>query len=220
MSKTLIKLFLLALAMVVAMPVHAISQDRHDEEVDRMVPPPDERGAFKFVRVPGQFKRTPMGFLDTSPDVAPLEHFPKDNYGFVDWAKAIKNGLIAPRGFISNTDKPSEQEIDKEENTNPVLIRSKLEFMPDVIFPHAAHTTWLKCSTCHTQMFELQAGATPITMAAIWRGQYCGRCHDKVAFPLRNCFKCHSAPRSKQPVAQTGLEAEPKAGVQKGLKKK
>ncbi|MBI5235080.1 MAG: hypothetical protein HY886_02395, partial [Deltaproteobacteria bacterium] len=52
------------------------------------------------------------------------------------------------------------------------------------------------------------------------RGQYCGRCHDKVAFPLRNCFKCHSAPRSKQPVAQVGLETEPKPGVQKGLKKK
>ena len=125
------------------------------------------------MRVPGQFKRTPMGFLDTSPDVAPLEHFPKDNYGFVDWAKAMKDGLIAPRGFISNTDKPSEQDIDKEENTNPVLIRSKLEFMPDVIFRTRRTRRRLKCSTCHTQMFELQAGQTPITMAAIWRGQYC-----------------------------------------------
>lgn len=160
-----------------------------EEEMD---PPPADRKDYQFKREPGQFKKDKLGFIDPSPDVVSLTALPKDDYGFVDWTKAINNGIISPKEAIPPAADPKPEGI---ESVGDVLIKSKLEFMPDVIFPHSAHTIWLKCSNCHDKIFQRKAGATPITMAGIWKGEYCGRCHDKVAFPTRNCFRCHSAPR-------------------------
>lgn len=170
------------------MPMPSVRAD------DGWGPPPDERKNYIYKREPGQFKRTPMGFLDPTPDVIPLAQLPTDKFGFVDWARALRDNIIAPRDFLEgiNTRIPEDQAV----NNSDVLIKAKLEFMPDVIFPHSAHTPWLKCSTCHPRIFIARAGATPISMTGIWKGQFCGRCHDRVAFPIRNCFKCHSVPRS------------------------
>ena len=33
-----------------------------------------------------------------------------------------------------------------------------------------------------------------MNMMKIISGQYCGVCHGRVAFPLINCFRCHSQP--------------------------
>jgi len=27
------------------------------------------------------------------------------------------------------------------------------------------------------------------------QGQWCGRCHNKIAFPLTDCNRCHSSPK-------------------------
>lgn len=154
-----------------------------------MDPAPADWKDYDFQRKPGEFKRTKFGLIDPSPDVISLQQLPVDNYGFVDWVKAIKDGIIAPRESINGgAPKPEEGAA----SAGDVLIRSKMKFMPDVIFPHSAHTEWLKCSTCHPKLFKKKAGATQITMSGIWKGEFCGRCHDKVAFPTRNCFKCHS----------------------------
>lgn len=134
------------------------------------------------------------GLYNTTPDVIPLDYFPRDKYGFIDWTKALDDGLISPRDSIKDQG-PSEGESDIAQFSKDILIKSKLRFMPDVIFPHSVHNDWLSCKICHPKIFKKKAGATPISMAAIWRGKYCGRCHDKVAFPFRNCFRCHSAPR-------------------------
>lgn len=159
-----------------------------------MDPAPADWPNYEYNRVPGEFKRNKYGIIDPSPDVVSLQQLPVDTYGFVDWGKAMKDGIIAPRESISGKP-PRLSPEDSEPFSADILIKSKMKFMPDVIFPHSAHTEWLKCSVCHPRIFKKKAGATPITMAGIWNGQFCGRCHDKVAFPTRNCFKCHSAPR-------------------------
>lgn len=158
-----------------------------------MEPAPAERPLYEKQRKPGQFKQNRLGIIDPTPDVVSLNFLPKDKYGFVDWAQSIRDGLIKPRDSILDGAPavviPGVQDV---------VIKSKLAFMPDVLFPHSAHTVWLKCNNCHPNIFKQKAGETPITMSAIWRGQYCGRCHDKVAFPIRNCFKCHSVPRAEK----------------------
>ena len=132
-----------------------------------------------------------FGLIDPSSDVIPLQHLPTDNYGFVDWSKAISDSIISPRDF-------AEQE---QEHTvlfsKDIIIKSKMDFMPDVLFPHDAHNFWLSCSNCHSALFQMKAGTTPISMTGIWKGEFCGRCHDKVAFPLRNCFRCHSVQKDR-----------------------
>jgi c(7)-type cytochrome triheme protein len=160
-----------------------------------MDPAPADWPNYEYNRAPGEFKRNKYGIIDPSPDVVSLQQLPVDSYGFVDWTKAMRDSIIAPRESISGK-APRLGPEDSEKFSGDVLIKSKMKFMPDVIFPHSAHTEWLKCSTCHPRIFKKKAGATPITMTGIWNGQFCGRCHDKVAFPTRNCFKCHSVPRS------------------------
>ena len=46
------------------------------------------------------------------------------------------------------------------------------------------HTEWLDCTNCHDKLFLPKAGATPVNMFAVLQGEYCGRCHGAVSFPL------------------------------------
>ncbi len=159
-----------------------------------MAPAPADWPKFDYKRKPGELKRNKYGLIDPSPDVISLEYLPKDDYGFVDWSKAVREGVISPRESIPSSKAPRPE--DSEPFTQNILIKSKMDFMPDVIFPHEPHTAWLKCSNCHPRIFKKKAGGNPsLSMVAIWKGRFCGRCHDRVAFPIRNCFKCHSAPR-------------------------
>lgn len=106
----------------------------------------------------------------------------------VDWVKALREGLIAPRTQLEATTRV--QTLDRD-----ILMRRTVE-MPYVRFPHLAHTEWLDCSNCHEKIFKLKAGTTPVSMLAILQGEYCGRCHGAVAFPLTECNRCHSVPRN------------------------
>jgi c(7)-type cytochrome triheme protein len=106
--------------------------------------------------------------------------------GAPDWAKALVEGVIAPR--------PS---IDPKEEDQPVFPLN-VELTPadapafKVVFPHETHTAILSCLTCHPAIFQMAAGADPITMEKIFAGEYCGRCHGKVAFlPATACGRCH-----------------------------
>ena len=177
---------------MVNVPEKPVAEPERDYR--ELEPAPDERPNIPFNRKPGQFKRDKFWIIDPSPDVVSLTFLPRDTYGFVDWARSIREGLIAPKDFLPTADKPPEKDPDFDKD---ILIRAKAVFMPDVLFPHAIHNTWLKCSVCHPKIFEMKAGATPITMTGIWKGKFCGRCHDRVAFPIRNCFKCHSVPKAK-----------------------
>lgn len=188
MFNDLLKIKWIVLAVLILTAAGAVAED------SEMEPAPSDRARHQYRREPGQFKRNKYGLIDPSPDVVSLKFLPTDAYGFVDWMKAIKDGVIAPKDTLGPGSNRVKEE-DKVSFDKDILIRAKQDFMPDVIFPHSAHNAWLKCSICHPKIFRMKAGGNPISMVGIWKGQFCGRCHDKVAFPTRNCFKCHSAPR-------------------------
>ena len=79
-----------------------------------------------------------------------------------------------------------------------IIMKDTLE-MPWVVFPHRQHTEWLACSNCHPKPFAEQSGVNDISMDEIFRGNYCGQCHDRVAFSIFLCERCHSVPHSDTP---------------------
>lgn len=114
----------------------------------------------------------------------------------VDWVKALRDGHIEPRTQLKATTPVRVLDSD-------VLMTDTGE-MPIVRFPHRAHTEWLDCGNCHEELFKSKTGASPVNMLAILQGEYCGRCHGAVAFPLTECSRCHSVPRGSVPAAATG----------------
>jgi c(7)-type cytochrome triheme protein len=155
-------------------------------------PAPTQRSA---APLPGEDK-----FYDaTNPDFAALQKpneslrgFPIDRQGYVDWMKALNDSLIRPHADLAGTVQVAPLDLD-------VVMKNTKE-MPQVVFPHRSHTLWLDCSNCHPAIFEPRAGANPISMAEIFRGRYCGVCHDRVAFiTFFSCDRCHSGPRAATP---------------------
>ena len=68
------------------------------------------------------------------------------------------------------------------------------EFMPPSIFPHWVHRIRYRCDACHDELFEMQLGATPVTMELIQAGKACGACHDGTTSfnsGFENCNRCH-----------------------------
>lgn len=114
-----------------------------------------------------------------------LSRLPPDVVGNrVRWVEALRQGMIAPRASIF----PGTQirVLDGD------VIMPRTGEMPMVRFPHKQHTEWLDCSNCHEALFKSKAGATPVNMLEILGGEYCGRCHGAVSFPLTECNRCHS----------------------------
>lgn len=118
----------------------------------------------------------------------PLQILPKDNAGNVDWVKSMRQGIIKPKDSL-DPKKPTTPVIDLD-----IIFKVKGD-LPDVVYPHYPHTEWLSCNNCHPKIFIMQAGANKVTMKKIEEGQFCGRCHGVVAFPLSNCTRCHSKPK-------------------------
>lgn len=134
-----------------------------------------------------------------NPDLAKLQRIqdatgmiPFDVTGFPDWMGALRSGKITPRASLTGKEPMKVLDLD-------IIMRNTKE-MPNVRFPHSSHTMWLDCSNCHPYPFQAKAGSTTIQMADIFRGQYCGMCHDRVAFiTFFACTRCHSV----QPKAAT-----------------
>ena len=123
---------------------------------------------------------------------AAMSKFPIDRRGGINWVKAIADGTITPRMSRRGDSGMNIMDMD-------ILFKDTGQ-MPWVRFPHLAHTRWLDCSNCHPAIFVPQKGGNPeIGMDAIIAGQYCGRCHDKVAFPLWTCERCHSVAHKNSP---------------------
>lgn len=131
---------------------------------------------------------------ESNPDFAALQKanqalagFPVDKTGKVDWMQVLRSGRIQPRADLRGQGGMSVLEMD--------IVMKNTKEMPYVLFPHRSHTLWLDCSNCHPQLFESRAGAHTITMNDIFRGKYCGTCHDRVAFVTHfSCERCHSVP--------------------------
>lgn len=120
---------------------------------------------------------------------------PKDKYGLVDWAKAVKDKIIAPGHSLDPKAKATE---DDEPLDMDVHITTKSDFVNDVIYPHWIHTYWFTCEGCHEKIFKMAAGENNMTMIGIAGGKWCGRCHGKVAFPLSDCNRCHVQQKKTQ----------------------
>jgi len=120
-----------------------------------------------------------------------MEDLPKDRRGEVDWVKALQQGYIEPRKSVDGDEyggKTIMLEMDLD------IIMTNTQEMPHVRFSHLAHTQWLSCSNCHPAIFLPEEHANSISMEKILKGQFCGRCHDKVSFSLFVCERCHSVP--------------------------
>lgn len=110
----------------------------------------------------------------------------------VDWIKALREGHIAPRTNIAPETKIRVLDLD--------IVFPDTAGQPQVVFPHRQHTEWLDCANCHENLFKSRRGANDISMLDILQGEYCGRCHGAVAFPLTECKRCHS--RDHDPLAE------------------
>jgi c(7)-type cytochrome triheme protein len=113
---------------------------------------------------------------------------PPDTTGnMVAWVEALRDKYIEPRTNLYSTTIVKILDMD--------IILEKTGEMPLVRFPHLTHTEWLDCDNCHDSIFKEKVGANPINMFAILNGEYCGRCHGAVSFPLTECLRCHSVAR-------------------------
>ena len=122
---------------------------------------------------------------DLQPPVEALKRLPTATFGNgVNWVAALNKHEINPRADQTG----SRQQFTMDMNILMVVPGT----MNNILFPHKAHTAWLACSNCHTAIFQMKRGGNPITMKKINKGEYCGVCHGKVAFPIANCNRCHS----------------------------
>lgn len=115
-----------------------------------------------------------------------LEALPKEAAGGTDWVTALNQGLITPKpGLDPKTEEETVMDLDVE-----LTPKDAPEFK--VTYPHKPHTQHLACANCHPAIFQMEAGADPITMEKVFAGEYCGRCHGTVAFdPASACPRCH-----------------------------
>ena len=117
-----------------------------------------------------------------------LSALPKDDAHVgnnVRWVPALQQGLINPRTNIYESTVVNVLDMD--------IIMRNTGSSAYVLFPHKPHTEWLDCGNCHDEIFVKKAGGTKnVSMLAILNGQFCGRCHGAVAFPLLACERCHS----------------------------
>ncbi|MFZ5876748.1 MAG: cytochrome c3 family protein [Nitrospirota bacterium] len=117
---------------------------------------------------------------------------PQTEQGYVDWVSAVELGVIRP---IDSLD-PMRRALEPMKFDVVFPVKGDL---PDVVYPHYGHTLWLDCKNCHPGIFVMRAGANRVTMDAILKGEFCGRCHGKVAFSLADCNRCHSRPKPGRP---------------------
>ena len=120
----------------------------------------------------------------------PEKYFSKltrDPYGNgVNWVKSVIDGKSCPKGSLDGKKKMFIFDKDVE------FKMPESAPLPDVVFPHKNHTMFLHCSNCHPRVFKMKKGANKMGMPNVFAGKYCGVCHERVAFPFEDCFRCHS----------------------------
>jgi len=184
-----VELPLLLFGIVVLTPLifHKATADQNPNSFNRLMRPASERNA-----PPSSDGIHDASAYGTSMLQAPRDAFetlPKSTSGnYVNWSRAMEEQLLNPRYDIDDPDAPA---VVLDLN----IVREVKGSMPDVVYPHKAHTEWLDCANCHPAIFIPQKGANQISMASIILGEKCGVCHGKVAFPISECRRCHSQPK-------------------------
>lgn len=132
------------------------------------------------------------GTASLQPPAEAFQDLPKSGDGNrVDWVTALNEGTIQP--WVDLEDPEAEPFL-----LDLNIVREVKGSMPNVLYPHEQHTQWLDCSNCHDEIFVPEKGANQISMAGILLGQQCGVCHGKIAFPVSDCRRCHSQPKTPE----------------------
>lgn len=114
---------------------------------------------------------------------------PRDRFGNgIDWMTAEDEGKIKLVDILPGVSL-QRKEFKKPDDFKLTATEQK---MPQIIFSHERHAIWNGCETCHPEIFPVKKGSQPYSMQQIFAGQYCGACHDKVAFPNIDCQRCHT----------------------------
>ena len=120
-----------------------------------------------------------------------LAWIPRDHAGNADWVQALKRGLYRPRASLEML--PAHA---VDPGTSPFAFdfwfpNEAPDSLMDAFFPHSVHTAIIDCRQCHGPVMRYKNNT--ITMAGIFEGNFCGKCHGKVAFnPVNACERCHS----------------------------
>lgn len=115
-------------------------------------------------------------------DKLPGGRIPVDRFGFIDWLNMKKAGVFKP---IHSLDK----DYKNETRDNMILFESKSK-AKNVLFSHNVHSSWIKCSSCHPEVFD-ESLTNNVKMVRMSKGQFCGHCHGKVSFTFADCTRCH-----------------------------
>lgn len=118
-----------------------------------------------------------------------VAEWPRLPSGHVDWERAETDRVVRPADFVEGVSiQRGRLRMDKD-----VAIESRGSWMANIVFSHRKHAAWNGCEVCHPDIFpRTKAGATRYSMIQISGGEYCGVCHDKVAFPIGECERCHT----------------------------
>ena len=103
----------------------------------------------------------------------------------VNWVELLRGGTIKPRHYLNmkSGDMPFAKVLSLD---------AEGSMIPPAVFPHKAHTDWLECNSCHPDIFSIKKKATQhFSMSSILKGEFCGVCHLRVAFPMNDCRRCH-----------------------------
>jgi len=114
---------------------------------------------------------------------------------FEKWIKG-KPGWFDWKSLLATLEEPKKE----EEFNEDIIFVINDSMMPDVMFPHRIHNYWFSCKVCHSGIFKPKKGANDFQMKDNWDGNYCGRCHGKVAYApkgFENCIRCHSVKSQK-----------------------
>lgn len=120
-----------------------------------------------------------------------LAWMPRDHAGNADWVAALKQGLYRPRASL---DMLPAHAVDP--GTSPFAFdfyfpNDAPDSLMDAFFPHSVHTALIDCRQCHGPVMRYKNNQ--ITMAGIFEGNFCGKCHGKVAYnPVNACERCHT----------------------------
>lgn len=110
----------------------------------------------------------------------------------INWVQALEQGLIRPRTYLYENEKP----IQFDEK---LTIKAAWYLIPPVFFSHEIHGKWLDCSNCHPELFNIKKrGTKNLSMLNILDKEFCGVCHGRVAFPIHSCRRCHPGMKQRE----------------------
>lgn len=118
---------------------------------------------------------------------------PLDRLGFINWVELDKIKAFNPRTALNGS--PEAEGV----RETFILFESPVAFLKNVLFSHKIHSTWIKCSLCHPNIFKPEVGANKVTMIEIKDGKSCGRCHGRVSFTYSDCLRCHKQTKENLP---------------------